>query len=131
MSTDARAVPSSRMIDGHISITTSLEPDGRVRVEVASDGEVLAAPTFSAEQYRAAQGPILVAVPAALDMPLTELADRMEVAAREHAEAAVEAEDSSWELRAEDLKMAREYSETTIAIRRMQAQRDEIAGGAL
>lgn len=40
-----------RMQDGHTTVDTSIDPDGRVRLTVTVAGEVVAAPSFAATDY--------------------------------------------------------------------------------
>jgi hypothetical protein len=40
-----------RLQDGYTTVDTSVEPDGRIRMTVAVDGEVVASPTFAPTDY--------------------------------------------------------------------------------
>lgn len=51
--------------NGHTTVDTSLEPDGRVRMSVKVDGEEVAAPTFAAADFvRAAHAVVQPVMPA-------------------------------------------------------------------
>lgn len=39
------------MQDGFTTVDTSVEPDGRIRMTIAVDGQVVAEPTFAATDY--------------------------------------------------------------------------------
>lgn len=43
------------LVDGHVELVTTVEPDGRIRQSVWVDGECVAAPTFARHDYSMAQ----------------------------------------------------------------------------
>lgn len=40
-----------RLQDGFTTVDTSVEPDGRIRMTIAVDGQIVASPTFAATDY--------------------------------------------------------------------------------
>ncbi|WP_139812423.1 hypothetical protein [Prescottella equi] len=43
------------LVDGHVEVVTTVEPDGRIRLSVWVDGECVAAPAFARHDYSMAQ----------------------------------------------------------------------------
>lgn len=43
------------LVDGHVEVVTTVEPDGRIRQSVWVAGECVAAPTFARAVYSEAQ----------------------------------------------------------------------------